>query len=802
MILNHLKFAFRHLLRRRGFSALNVGGLALGMTCCLMIGLYVTHELQYDRYHERADRLVRVHFKLRQNENVYHEASVPFPAGPALEEAFPAVVKTARLYRYDEPPIVEVDQRRFAESRFYFADPDLLDLFTIHLISGDARALSDPSNLFISEAMALKYFGPQDPLGRMIRFNGTSSFTVAGVFQNTPTASHVHFDFIAPLQFQFNLWESQTGQEGSEKKWFWTGAWTYALLDDRDHMGAVESGLKEFVLRHFPERTRNDVELGLQSISDIRLHSQLINEIEPTANIAYITLFSAVALAVLIIACINFVNLSTAEASNRVRELGIRRLVGAHQGQLIAQALCESILSSILAAAVTVGLFESSAMVFEYVVGEKLVLSIWNVRTLSIVIAGSLVVGLVSGLYPALLLARTRPLAMVRKSERFVPGGDTFRSVLVGAQFTVSIILLVAMAVIYRQLDFFQHRNMGFNKDQVIVVKAQPEVDKKWDAFKESIGRIPGVSSVSRMSNVPGESAFVYRFVPEGGSMERPASLPLLLVDDGFIDAMELTMAEGRAMSREYPSDRETAFWINEQAAREFGWSGHAVGRRMALFAPGRNEIGKEGHVVGVIRDFHFESLHHEIRPLVVTLHSTDMPYYAIRLENGSGSGTIAQVESVWSSFSPENPIEWNFLDGRLRSLYDGERRVSTMVRAFAVLAVVVSCLGLYGLSMHTAERRTKEIGIRKTLGASGRQIFLLLSSGFMKPLAAAHLVAWPAAYVASTMWLDQFAFRISVGAFDLLIGSAAALLVALGTVAHRTLGAAISNPVEALKYE
>lgn len=802
MISMYLKFAARNLFRRKGFAFLNIGGLAIGMTCCLLIGLYVIHQLSYDRHHENGDRLYRVKFQLTQGSNVYREASVPFPTAAALKAEFPEVERAARLYRLDDPPILQVQDRKFAEPRFYFVDPSMLDMMTVTMIRGDKTVFQEPSNVSISQAMADKYFGKAEPLGQVIRMVGVGDFKVAGIHENTPASSHVHFDFIAPLQFQLNLWESWTGQEGREKKWFWTGAWTYVMLRDPTDVASLEAKLPEFVRRYFPERTRNQIELSLQPIRDIHLHSQLDNEIEPTGNFTYVVLFSAIAVAVLLIACINFINLTTAEAVNRARELGVRKIVGAQRGHMIGQILCEALLSSGLAALVTVGSFELSAQIFENLVGSRETLSIWSPGAIVGIIAVTMGVGLVSGLYPAFYLTRVNPLSILNRTERFQFGRGGFRQVLVVAQFTVSITLLIGISVIYRQLDLFDSQSLGFDKDQVVMIKAQNEVDLKWESFRQVLTASSGIAAATRMSNVPGEGAFVYRFVPEGGSIEKPESLPLMLIDYDFTQVLGIGMAGGRTISREFPSDPAEGFLLNETAARQLGWGDQAVGKKLDLFAPGRNEIGKSGRVIGVVKDYHFESLHHAVKPLVFTYAPFGMSHYAIKITGGETRDAIAHLEKTWNEFCPEKPLEFHFLDQRLHALYRSERNASAMVRTFSVIAILVSCLGLYGLSVHTAERRTKEIGIRKTLGATVRQIFVLLSTGFMKPVAVANLLAWPLAYVAASRWLEQFAYHVSLHTGDFIFGTVIGMAITLVTVSYQTWTASTANPVKALKYE
>lgn len=438
-------------------------------------------------------------------------------------------------------------------------------------------------------------------------------------------------------------------------------------------------------------------------------------------------------------------------------------------------------------------------------IGFEISQSLWNTERLLVLLAAAIAVGLVSGLYPAWYITRVQPVSVLKKAA-FTAGGEGFRRVLVGTQFTMAIILLIAIRVIDRQLELLNARSLGFDREQVLSVKAHPGVDAKWEAFRERLLQSPTLLAATQISNVPGEGAFVYRFVPEGGSIEKPASLPLIQTDYDFAETLGIQLIQGRTFDRNHPADHDEAFLINEKAAHHLGWSDDAMGKSIALFAPGRNEIGKKGKIIGVIKDYHFESLHHEVKPLVVTLASfpevDPLPFYVIKAAAGMTTEAIAHMEKTWSAFCPERSVEFSFLDQRIQALYGSEQHISIVVRIFSVIAIVISCLGLYGMAVYVAEKRTKEIGIRKTLGASVGQIFTLLASGFLRPIVIANLLAWPAAYALMHAWLNQFAYRVSPHALDFALGAALALAITLLTISIRTWRAASANPVAALKYE
>jgi len=803
MFRNYLKTAFRQLVKNPAYSFINIAGLAIGMACCLLISLYVLHETSYDKFHENSDRIFRVKIDLNLNGIWYREASIPFPAAAALTNDFPEVEEAVRIYKNLEFPLIEVGDHKFAEERFFFADANLLRVFDFPLLQGDPQtALGEPNSAVLSRDAARKYFGDGDPIGQIIQYEKQFSLKVTGVTDNVPQNSHFKFDFLVPMEFQMNIWESRTGQDGREKKWFWTGAWTYILLSDSPAAEKLTSQLPAFVSKYFPDRIKAGVELGLQPLRDIHLHSRLDNEIAANGNILYVYIFSVIAALILFIAAINFVNLTTAKSAARAKEVGVRKVVGANKSQLIRQLIGEAVMASTLAMILALGLVELCLPAFNHLTGRELQIRFFeNWLGILPILAVALLVGLLSGIYPAFLLARFSPTEIIKRSLNPASGAERFRKILVVAQFAVSTILIIGIGIIYQQLQFLHKKNLGFNKDQVLFVKARPEVNGQFDAFREELLRHAGIRGIASVSNVPGEGVFAYRFIPEGGSADQPAMLPLLLVDYDFLETMSIAVAEGRGLSRTSPSDPAEGFLLNEKAVEQLGWQANAIGKKMSLFAPGTNEIAKSGYVIGVIKDYHFESLHHEVKPLVMTYHNWPS-YYAIKLAVGNLADDLAVLESTWRQFSPEWPIEYFFLDGKLEQLYNSEQKLAQVVNYFAVLAIVIAGLGLFGLSTFAAERRTKEIGIRKVLGATVTGVAGLLSKDFIKLVLLANLTATPIAWYVMSRWLQDFAYRIEINWWVFALASGLTLAIALITVSARAIRAALANPVESLRHE
>jgi putative ABC transport system permease protein len=560
--------------------------------------------------------------------------------------------------------------------------------------------------------------------------------------------------------------------------------------------------LPAFAVKYFPDRIKAGLTLALQPLTDIHLHSRLDNEIEPNSHILYVYIFSAIAFLILLIACINFVNLSTAQSGNRAKEVGVRKVVGAAKVQLLGQMLGETIIAGLSAMVLAIGLVELLLPAFNRLTERPLDLNLLgNWGGLAFILGLALAVGLLSGLYPAFFLSRFNPASIFKRTLGVSGGNETFRKTLVVAQFAISIVLIIGIGAVHRQLRFLQEKELGFNKEQALFIKARPAVNAQFDAFRNELMKDTGVIGVAGTSNIPGEGAFGYRFVPEGGSLEKPAMLPLLLVDYDFLETAGIKIKQGRGLSRTSPSDRAEAFLLNEKAAEALGWKDNAIGRKMELFAPGTNQIGKSGYVVGVIQDYHFESLHHEIKPLVVT-YANWPSFYAVRLSAGNPAARLATIENKWKAFSPDWPLEYLFLNRKLEQLYGSEQKLAQVINYFTIIALVLACLGLFGLSAFAAERRTKEIGIRKVLGASVASIVSLLSTEFVKLVLIANVIAWPVAWYAMHNWLQGFAYRARLDAWVFVSASAAAVGIALLTVSFQSIKAALMNPVESLRWE
>ena len=800
MLKNYLKIAFRNLRKHKGYSFINVTGLAVGIACCLLILLFVQDELSYDRFHKNADKIYRVTEEVNWSGGYENVASIPYSVATALANDFPQIENTCRLYRQNRSVSLRYGDKQFTEEKFFFADPAIFEVFSFTLSEGNPQtALQGATGVVISEAIAQKYFGDENPIGKILEYQNNQTLTVTGVLNPIPENSHLKFDFLAP--FEFNA-----GVRQFEQNWYWTAFWTYLVLPDAQTAENLENQLPNFVEKYFPESIREGTMLSLQKLTDIHLYSQLNNEVEANGNIIYIYVFSAIALLVLLIACINFMNLATARSAKRAKEVGLRKVLGAYRSNLIKQFLGEAMLMSVFAVVLGLGIVELCLPVFNGLVDKSLATNyLDNWPILGGIFAIAIFVGIIAGSYPAFFLSGFRPVNVLKgkPASTGATSRSSLRKILVVAQFIVSIVLLIGVGIIAEQLEFFRNKELGFDKDQVVYIRSRPDVNLQFDAFEDEMLKAPGALQVTRaIGSFPGEPTWTYRVVPEGTPREKPKAMPIIYVDFDFAEVLGLEILQGRDFSEDFPGDRMRAFVINETAAKELGWEGDAVGRKMEYFGAGSDEIEKSGEVIGVVKDFHFESLHQKVQPLLMTVTWRRMGHVAARISPENIPATLAAFEKTWHQFAPQWPFEFAFLDKNLENFYRKEAKLNQMIQYFTFLAIFIACLGLFGLASFTAEQRTKEIGVRKVLGASLGNVIVLLTKQFIWLVLIANLIAWPLAYWVMNNWLQNFAYRVDIGWQTFALAGVAALLITILTVSYQAIKAALTNPVEALRYE
>jgi putative ABC transport system permease protein len=800
MIKNYLKTALRSMKKHAGTSVINIVGLSIGMACCVLIMLFVFDELGFDRFNENYDRIWRVTRKWYNADGAVnlHLAQVAPQVGPLLKNDFPEILHSVRLIEV-EGLLINRGPLYFEESRFFFAEQSLFDVFTFRMVAGDpATALADPFAVVITTDMARKYFGQDDPLGQSltIQASGQSAdLKVSGVVEPLPASSHVHPDFLG----SFKTFEAIVGPDEMQN-WSSNNYATYLLLPAGYAISRLESRLDDFVDRHMSPGMSAETKLELQPLRDIHLRSHLDSEMEANGDIKYVRIFSIIAFFVLLVACANFMNLATARSAGRSREVGLRKVVGARRTQLVLQFLGESVLTAAISLVVALDLVLLALPSFNRFLGRNLALKLGgNGSHLLFLAAIAVFVGFVSGIYPAVFLSGFRPVRVL-KGAAGRAGGFSFRKALVVFQFAISIVLIVCVGIVSGQLRFMRSKSLGFDKEHVVVLPSSPAMIENLEGFKTRLLQNPGILSVSAAKRVPSGHLLDSAQARLLSGEERQSIdflIPNLLVDHDYIPTFGIEMAAGRNFSKEMGTDATQAFIINEAAARRIGWPRpeEAVGQG---FEYGR----RRGQIIGVVKDFHFESLHEEISPIVMYISSYDLGRISIRIAPGDIPRTMAFLRGVWAEMRPSRPFSYSFIDESFDGLYKSEDNLGRIFRTFAWLSVGIGCLGLFGLASYSAERRTKEMGIRKVLGASAGGLAVLLSREFTRWVLAANLVAWPMAYLAMSRWLHNFAYRKDIGLGIFLMAGALALAVAVLTVSYQAVKTARSDPVRSLRYE
>ncbi len=806
MFKNYLKIALRNLKKYKGFSFINIAGLAIGITCCLLILLLVREEISFDRFHEHNDQIYRV---INQHPGQFYMgtdylAVTPAPLAPAMMAEFPEVVTATRIDSSDEV-IISYQNKRFYEDGFYWTDSHFFDVFSFPLLRGDqSKALSEPYSVIISERMAKKYFGDEDdPIGKTIALNNRYDFVVTGIMKDVPRNSHLQFDFLAPLITLSRIREREDFLEG----WGNYSYYTYILLQKGYSLGDLENKLPAFIEKYLGERFRQRRQRDpsyqasrffLQPLKRIHLYSHLNFEITPNSDIRQIYLLSALALVTLLIACINYMNLATARSASRAKEVGMRKVVGAERRQLIRQFLGESILFCFIAVLLAAVLVELFLPAFNSLIGKSISFHFYHNWEFFIgLVCLALVVGIVSGSYPAFFLSTFRPVTVLKGGFKTETKGSFLRKILVIFQFAASIILVISTAIIYGQIEYIRNKKLGFDREQVVVLPVEDrELRQNHEPLKNELLQNPAILGCTASTWLPNNIRTNVGDTTWDG-MEEGTDLQVYLLeaDHDFIDVFGIELVEGRNFSREFPADSQ-AYILNETARRIFGWE-KALGKRFGI---GR-KVGA-GPVIGVVKDFHFLSLHQEMQPLAIHLTENRMSYLSVKISAENIPRIIGFLKEKWNKFSPNHPFDYFFLDDDFEKMYRSEMRLGKIFASFTALAVFIACLGLFGLASFTSEQRTKEIGVRKVLGASVSNIVILLSKEFSKWVCMASLIAWPVAYFFMSRWLQSFAYRTSMGVWMFLLATMLALFVAMATVSFKAVKAAIANPVDALRYE
>lgn len=779
MLKNYIKIAWRNLQARKGYALINIVGLSVGLAACLLIGLYVQDELSYDKFHTNADRTYRV---LREFDIPDLQTTIsytPSALAPSLEDNLPGVEKAVRILQ--SSPVVEYGTKKFVEPSFMDAEEGFFELFSYPVIQGEAT-LGQPSTIVITEEMVTKYFAGENPIGKVLRV-GTGEFEVTGVIANIPENSHLQFDFVAAL-------------DEPDLNWGRNNFITYLQLREGQSKEMVTRQIGELIKANTdPEgkQVGNGFIPHLQPITGIHLGQGVSVDIGSEGNILYVYLFMALAVFIVLLASINFTNLATARSTERAREVGMRKTLGAGRMQIALQFLGESVMISLMALLLAFAICQLTLPLLNNLADKSLDLeTLYNGIGIIAIIGFTLLVGLAAGLYPALVLSRFEPSRAV-KGNADAGRGDYLRKGLVVFQFTVSISLLVATGVIYKQLQFMRSVGLGFEDENVVLIERANFLGTQTTTFKQQLVSLPGVEHVTSGFSMPGTFFINSMWQPSVPDAEAQ-NIDYSFVDFDYIETLDIEMIAGRSFSIAYSTDSAAAI-INEAASRDFGWTPEeAIGKQ--LTQPGRTFT-----IVGVAKDFHYRSLHSEIYPLALFGPQRSPRYIAVRINPNGVPNTLAAIQSTWKEFS-DLPFEYAFLADDLAQQYQAESRLVKVFSVFAALAILIGCMGLFGLAAFMASKRIKEIGIRKVLGATVTGIIGLLSKDFLKLVAFGFVLAVPMAWFAMSNWLANFAYRTEIGPGIFLLAGAAAFLIAFATVSWQSIRTALTNPVESLKSE
>lgn len=807
MLKNYLTVAARSLRRNLFLSAANIVGLAVGLTVCMLIFLYIQDELSFDRMHDDAGRIVRVlEARTTAEDAEQHFAYTAGALGPELERTIPAVERSVRMVSSwsSGRRVVQRGETRFYVGDHVFTEQGIFDLFDLDVVSGTpVGALDEPNEVVLTTASAERYFGTEDPVGQILEVEQYGDFTVTGVID---LPNNTHFD--KSILFSFETLMQIEGWRNWLTSWRSNGVMTYLKLAPGASIASAEGAVDEAFARHAGDEAKASRSPYVQSLEDVHLRSGHIDfdENRAAGSPVYLYLFGAIALFVILIAAINYTNMATARSMQRAREIGMRKAVGAHRMQLVGQFLAEALLTAALALTLASALVWMLLPAFNAMAGKSLALHLatsWPLIGGGIVIAA--VVGLLAGSYPAVYVSRYRPATVLRGLAGTAGGRAPLRKSLVVVQFTMSIVLIIGTLLIHNQLEYIQQKRLGFEQDQLVIVDINSgSVRSSFETVKQEFAGVPGVENVSVSNNIPGDWKNIPQVDAVRAGQENASTVHFLGVDEDFLETWQIELLEGTNFGRGFASD-STSLLVNETAAQRLGV---AVGD--LIHFPEDSDCADcpnrfEARVAGVVRDFHFESLHRTIGPLVLGYRTNPIDvidYFAIRMDARSMPAVIAGLRAVGERFDPDTPFEHNFLDQRLADFYTSEQQVRRIVGAAALLAILIACLGLFGLAAFTAQRRTKEIGIRKTLGATVGQIVALLTGDFARLVGIAFLIASPLAYIVMRWWMQDFAYQAPIGVATFLLAGGAALALAVLTVSYQSIKAAVADPVKSLRYE
>lgn len=813
MIRSFLTIAIRNLKRQRFYALINIIGLAIGIACCVLIVLFVNDELSFDTYHSKADRIFRLYTEIKLGEMDGKFSYMPAPMAKTLLQDYPEVEMAARLRSTGDYLIKRGDNDNIKEERVILADPEIFEIFDFDVIAGDpVEGLKAPNTLVLTKSLADKYFADEDPIGQILKINEETDFKVVAVIDDMPYNSH----------FRYNVFSTmENSEEAKQQFWLSHNFFTYVVLHEGTSADFLRekfpqmiekySGpeLKQYLGISVDEFKEGGSKLGyhIQPLSDVHLHAADIEGLGGNGDITYVYIFSIIAFFILLIACINFMNLSTARSATRAREVGIRKVLGSFRSQLVSQFLLESVVLSVFSFLIAVGLVAGLLPYFNDISGKNLSLDHLYTSVIPLMFLASVLVGILAGLYPAFFLSAFQPIQVLKGKYFAKTGKLNLRSVLVVFQFFASILLIIGTIVVQQQLSYVQNKKLGYNKEQVLIINdARTLGTKKTYTLKQELKRIPNVKDVTVSSFLPvdgfGQNNNIYW--PEGNrTQENSVAINTWWVDHDYVKTLEMKILEGRDFSLDYPTD-SAAVILNQEAMKQFGYTENPIGRKISSIDDLDPETGdavyEEYTVIGVVEDFHFNSVKNKISALAILIGGRGN--LALRVSTGDMEQTIQSVGETWNRFAPSQPFQYSFMDEHYNDMYENEQQLGKIFGSFALLAILVACLGLFALATFMAEQRSKEISIRKVLGASTLQIVILLSKEFTRLVLIAFVLAIPVSWYIMQQWLDGFAYKVSMGVGTFLLAGIIAMMIAFLTVSYQSIRAAYVDPIDALRNE
>ena len=800
MLRNYLKIAWRNIWKNKVFSAINIFGLSIGLACCILMFLLIQHELSYDKFNVQAKNIYRITSVMDGTDGKRNLAITPAPWAPLMKKDYPEIKNFVRLLKDEKATVGQTGEQHYYENDLLYSDSTFFDVFSFSLSKGNAAlALEQPNSIILSKETAIKYFGEADPIGKTLEINSFGrnfNVQVTGVANDIPSNSHFTFNGLISLQTLgdlSNLWSFHMFQ-------------SYLLINNTASKAGLEKKFAGFVNKYIINNPAADgkQDIFLQPLTSIHLHSQMVGEIGTNGSATYVYVFTGIALFILLIACFNFTNLSTARSVSRAKEVGLRKVVGAERRQLIGQFLGETTLLAVIALILAVIIAAIALPVFNQLSQRELsILDGNNYGLLFLLVALVLFVGLLAGIYPATVLSSFKPVEVLKGKFQKSFKGIAFRKVLVTFQFAISIALVAGTILVFKQLQFLQTKKLGFDKDNVAIITLPRDTDSaKLQSLKLSLLNDPSVTSVAAASSVPSANIPV-NLVNDGSiDLKKSSSMQMLFADNDFIRTMKMKIVAGRDFTGSYATDKSEGFVLNEEAVRKLGWENaeQAIGKTFQWVQP--NVVLKAGKIIGVVQDFNITPLKSPVQPLVMHYFPGRFQYLYVRFNGSNGSNAVDAAGEKFKALYPNQFFEYSFLDETLNALYASEKKLSKIFGYFSFLAILIACLGILGLSLYSIQQRIKEIGIRKVLGANVMSITSELMKEFFKPVLIAAVIATPVAWYGISKWLEEFAYRIQINWMVFVFSAVIVFAIAILTMSFQAIKAAKANPVKNLRTE